>query len=414
VTVLEARDRLGGRVLTVRRPFAGGQHGEAGGEFIDRNHSRMQAYAREFGIDLEDVRRGLAGLEDIVYRRRRPFRAGAYEREARRGLGRYAEAARGLSRGVDPADPVAGRRARRIDTRSAADLLDRLRVRGRARFLLETMFRDDYGVEPERLSLLYVAQAESLYRNVPGSGLEQFRIRGGNDLLVEAFAARLARPVVKQAPVAAIARAADAVAVTARGRVFEADRCVVAAPLPALRGIAFDPPLPGRLAEAVERLQYARVVKCLLQYPRREWRRNGDSGTASTDLAAGALYEATDQQPGRRGILIAYAAAARSRRLERLRQGARLERAARAAEEVLQAGRPSAGASRAWAEERFSGGTWCAFAPGQVTAYWRALRTPAGPLHFAGEQTSEFVGYMEGAVRSGERAAAEVAGAAAT
>ena len=79
---------------------------------------------------------------------------------------------------------------------------------------------------------------------------------------------------------------------------------------------------------------------------------------------------------------------------------------------MLGAGAPTAGESAAWAQEPFSGGAWCCFAPGQVTAYWRALRTPAGRVHFAGEQASRFVGYMEGAIRSGENAAAAIAASA--
>ena len=303
VTVLEARDRLGGRVLTVRRPFAGGQYAEAGGEFIDVNQTRIQAFARRFGLPLDDVRRGFGGLEDLVYRRGRRFTTGAFRDAAvRRDLGRYGEAAFELSRGIDPADPVASRRASRLDRRSAADLLDLIRARGRARFLLEAMFRDDYGVEPERLSLLYVAQGEALYRNVSGGEIERWRIRGGNVRLVEAFAERLARPPVSGTPATAITASESGVVVTAGGREFEAEHCIVASPLPALRDVSFEPGLPEPLAEAVVELQYARVVKCLAQYPRRTWRERGYSGTATTDLAAGTFYEATDQQPGRREI----------------------------------------------------------------------------------------------------------------
>ena len=404
VTVLEARDRLGGRVLTVRRPFAGGQYAEAGGEFIDVNQTRIQAYARRFGLPLEDVRRGFAGLEDLVYRHGRRFTTDAFtDAAARRGLDRYGEAAFELGRGIDPADPTASPRAKRLDLRSAADLLDRIRARGRARFLLEAMFRDDYGVEPERLSLLYVAQAEALYRSVPGGQIERFRIRGGNDRLVRAFARRLARPPLHGTPVSAITATESGVVVTAGEKNLEAEYCVVAVPLPALRDVGFTPALPEPLAEAVERLQYARVLKCLLQYRRREWRKRSYSGTATTDLESGTFYEATDQQPGRRGILTGYAAGGRSVRLETAPDRARLRTAARGADRVLGAGAPTAGESAAWAQEPFSGGAWCCFAPGQVTAYWRALRTPAGRVHFAGEQASRFVGYMEGAIRSGEK-----------
>jgi len=64
----------------------------------------------------------------------------------------------------------------------------------------------------------------------------------------------------------------------------------------------------------------------------------------------------------------------------------------------------------AWANERYTGGTYSAFAPGQVTRFWSALRTPVGPIHLAGEHTDEYWGYMEGAIRSGQRAAKAIAG----
>ncbi len=413
VTVLEARPRLGGRVLTLREPFAGGQHAEAGGEFIDRNHTRIRALVRSLELELDDVRRGFGRLEDVGFRNGRRLAFGVYAPPAlRREMARFTNALFELSAAVDPLDPAASPGALELDGRSAASLIDALGIDGHARLLLEQYLRDDYGVEPERLSLLYAPQAERLYRGVPGGAIEQFRVRGGNDRMIARLARRLRGDVAVDTRVDSVTQTAAGVEVRAGGAAFEAERCVLTAPLPAMRSIAFDPPLEPQLAAAIAELQYARVTKHVAQYERRTWRRDGFSGTAYTDLPVASLYEATDQQPGRRGILISYAAGELSPpTAERLGAIDRLQHARAGIDRVFEgtAAAWAGGSSVAWATEPESGGAWCSYAPGQVTAYWRALRKPAGRVHFAGEHTSEFTGYMEGAVRSGERAAREAA-----
>ena len=163
---------------------------------------------------------------------------------------------------------------------------------------------------------------------------------------------------------------------------------------------------PQALASAIADLQYGSVTKNALQYPRRVWRLNGYSGGAYTDLPAGSIYEATDQQPGRRGILLAYAGGGRSAHFERLDPEDRGAAAARQMRKLIGARpAPIAEESVSWALEPLTGGSWTAYAPGQVTAYWRALREPFGRVHLAGEHTDAFTGYMEGAVRSGQRVA---------
>ena len=404
VTVLEARDRIGGRVHTLR-DFEGGQHAEGGGEFIDTVHTRMIEYVRRFGLELEDTRRGFGGLSDAIYVRGRLHRYGSLVGwPVRREMNRYWRAIAGLSRDLDPDDPVAG--GGELDERTAADLLDELEIDGLARFLLDAYVRDDYGVEADRLSLLFNAQGERLYRSVGGGQIEVFRIRGGNDGLPAAIAAALGDSVRLGEPVSRIAQSGGGVEVTTPAGSVAADHCVVAAPLPALRAISFEPALPAALASAISDLQYGSVTKNALQYPSRPWRAAGYSGAAYTDLPLGSTYEVTDQQPGRRGILLAYAGGERSAFFESMDAGDRGRAAARQMRRLL--GRrppPLRSSSVSWALEPLTGGSWTAYAPGQVTSYWRALREPYGRIHLAGEHTDSFTGYMEGAVRSGERVA---------
>jgi monoamine oxidase len=404
VVVLEARDRIGGRAYTVREPFAGGQHAEAGGEFVDVPHRALRAYVRDFGMELEDVRGGGGAAAAFVRGRRLRW---ARLRDWR-ALDPFYSRLNRLSRPIDPDDP--GRRGAELDEHSAADLIDRAGIRGIDRMVLETIIRDDYGAEASELSLLGMAAMEQYYVGTSGSGIEAFRIRGGNLGLAEQLAERSGADIRLASPATAIARDADSVAVEAGGESFEAAWCVVAAPLPALRGIEFEPALPEALAGAIAEMQYARVVKTMTQYGSRFWRRLGLSGDLYTDLPMGSAWEATDRQPGRRGILLAYAAGRTHDRLVDVAAGDEPAAVAADLDRVYpgSADQVVGAAAFDWAADPWAGGCWMQPAPGQVVPYWRAMREPVGRIVLAGEHASTVPGYMEGAIRSGIAAATAI------
>lgn len=412
VTVLEARSRLGGRVHTLS--FASGQHAEAGGEYVDTRHTALLGYARRLELELEDVRRGWGGLDDLVYRRgqRMPlgqFRGGGANA---RQIGRFWTRLYGLLDEVSVSEPGT-RRGPEHDRVSIADFFDRLSISGHARFLLEAEFRDDYGVEPRALSLLSVLFAEKVAWDQADSGVEAFRVRGGNSRLVEAIAAQLAGPVRTGCAVMEVERSSSGVSArTDDGRLLAADHCVLAVPLPALRRIVVTPKLPAPLARAAAELGYATVVKTVLGYRRRFWRERGFSGDVYSDMPLGSTWEATDQQPGQRGLLISYASGARGRAAATRRAGERIGAAGRGLERVFSGSRAlqDGAGSVAWARERYSGGCWVSYAPGQTVRHWPALHdSPSlGRIHLAGEHTERLSGYMESAIRSGQDAAARV------
>jgi len=194
------------------------------------------------------------------------------------------------------------------------------------------------------------------------------------------------------------------------GAAVAADHVIVGVPLPALRGVEFSPPLPPAVAGAVAHLQYGIATKTILQYARRFWREEGYSGDTFTDLTIGTTWEATNRQAGTPGILLGYTSGDAGVDFTDLTAAQRI---ATATEELGSLYPGSADLRRgaftaAWATEPFTRGTYTAYAPGQVSAYWRALRRPIGRLVLAGEHTSTYTSYMEGAVRSGRRAAAIV------
>jgi monoamine oxidase len=413
VVLLEARNQVGGRLRTARSPFYRRQSAEMGGEFIDQNHRVLLGYVRRLGLDLLDLR-GLGGrLDGLVYAQgTRRRRSQVVTPDVQAEIDRFDAHVESLAQAVDPADPPAGAAAR-LDTRSVADVLDELRLDPDARRVVERDLRDDYTVEPDRLSLLFHAAITRLYAGVPDSGIEAFRIDGGNSRILDALVAELRAKVDIEAPVDRIEQGADGVRVHATtGREVDADFCIVAVPLPLLARIDFHPGLPPALAEAAARLQYGAATKVPLQYRRRFWLREGLNGDAITDLPIGTTWEATTRESGVTGILMAYASGEDGRRLAALSDSERVFQASREMETVFPRARGlvEAGATAAWSDEKYSRGSYAAYAPGQVTRYWRALRQPAGRVHFAGEHCDAFTGYMEGAVRSGRRAARAIAG----
>jgi len=408
VSVLEPRDRVGGRVHTQRQGFGYGQCAELGGEHIDATHDALLGYAARFGLEVADARRGVRSLRGVIYHhgRRRAF---AGRRARGRSGGTFADRVYELSRAVDPADPAAD--GADLDRRSVADVLDECELEPESRWLIERGLEDEYGVEPHRLSLLFHAALTKLTESQSWSATEAFRLRGGNDALAHAFHQRLGDRVTLGSRVTAIRRGRDWVELEGSAGTLRASHAVLTPPLPALRAVEFVPDLPVALGEAVQSLQYGDATKIALQFDERFWRTLGYRGYAVTDLPVGTMWEATTGQRGEGGILMAYPSAGRAHELGSLEDPERMVEAEGRVRQVYpEAGATLVGAAAvAWGRDPHSGGSYTAFAPGQVTRFWRALRRPVGPLVLAGEHTDTFVSYMEGAVRSGRRAAAAVA-----
>jgi monoamine oxidase len=161
-------------------------------------------------------------------------------------------------------------------------------------------------------------------------------------------------------------------------------------------------------------VQYGDITKTALEYDSRFWADEGYSGYVLTDLAIEATWDATPADSATGGVLMTYAPAAGAARLGAL--PAR-DRVGEAADQVTKMFADTdadpeeafvQGATIAWGRERFSGGSYSAWAPGQYTRYWPVMRRAHGRIYFAGEHTDLYASYMEGAVRSGRRVASEI------
>ncbi len=431
VVVMEAGRRPGGRVRSVSAPFGDGQVAETGAEWVDGHHGEVHRLLARYGLALEgggrpwDRRRtGLHVDGELL---------GASEVDARhpvrRDIERYEDVVAELAAEIDdPAHPLAHPAAAVLDARSVADLLDELRPGRVGRLVITRSVQGEFACEPRQLSLLFLAQQRALTALVPGTSLAH-RVRGGLSQLPAAMAAELGARVRYGAPVTAIetgrhaggavaaaATKAGAVAGTATaagavvhtlGHPHPADHVVLACSLPALGRIACDPPLPAALAAAVAGLGYGTVTKTALQYPRRAW---PPGAWVTTERDVQRVYEATGDQPGAGGIVIAYTGGDGGVALGRRPEPERIASVAADVAAVL--GLPPSlvpvGVSRAWGAHPRYGGAYAAYGPGQVAAAWDALRRPHGRLHLAGEHAATCTGYVEGAIESGRRVAARL------
>jgi len=218
--------------------------------------------------------------------------------------------------------------------------------------------------------------------------------------------------VVLKAPVKRIAQTAKGVKVTAVGGSVSAKLAIVAVPPTLAARIEYEPLLPVLRDQLTQRAPMGSYAKVDAVYERPFWREEGLTGQAvSVNGPVRVTFDSTPKE-GSPGILLGFIGGTDARGWYALppaqRRHAVLDNLANYFGEKARS--PLQYIENAWAEERFSRGDPVAgLPPGVLLDFGTALRAPVGRIHWAGTETSDFwVGYMDGAVRSGERAAKEV------
>lgn len=435
VVVFEARTRPGGRVRTLRAPFADGLYAEAGAMRIPASHHLTLHYARLFDLPLipfpPPAETSLAHLggQRLVWPHDQdpPWPYPLTEEEGRLGVAGMKERywGRELAAAV-AAHPAAEAAAlgegswppaelRQLDGVTLADLWrDNGASEGAVAALRVGPF-DLLGDGVEAVGALCLLREAAHRKPEP-----RYRIEGGSDRLPAAFAARLGVRIHYGSPVVAIRQDTEEVHVVVRDatgtREHAADRCVAAVPAPLLREMEIDPPLPAATRRAVDGLRLSSNTRTFVQCRRRPWEAEGLAGTAFTDLPIGLVHHATDGRPGPRAIVESYASGENARRLGALSPEERLTTVLAGMERVHPgiADVAEGGTSVVWADEPWSRGAYAWFAPGELLAWLPRLAAPVGRLHFAGDHTSHMPGWMQGALTSARRAATEVAAALAS
>jgi monoamine oxidase len=415
VTVLEARDRVGGRVQTVRT-FSNGLVAEGGGEYIEESQTRMVSLAKQFNLQLAHSGSWQAQTGDWA-----SFdgRTGPISDSNLWGINLAEEIERcwlalsDLGRFIsDPNQPQAAKEAARLDAQSAADWIQSLDVHPLAKKYFIAHIRSEYTTEPERFSLLDLARNAKMYY----ASLERspsMRVIGGNDQIPRALAGGL--PDLRlNAPVTSIRLNPNGVSVTYKQAdshlTIDSDFAILAVPLTTARLIDFNGSLPAVYQNMVNEVSYGTVTKVMVEYRRRFWDEKNWNGRLATDAPIVYTWHATSHFEHERGILTAYTGGKNASKLSALADEERIKLAVSEIEKIF----PSSSvlientATVAWLNEPYTRGSYMALAPGQVTAHWKALSEPVGRLYFAGEHATSIQGFMEGAVESGQRAAAMI------
>jgi monoamine oxidase len=420
VTVLEARDRVGGRVHTLYDPYPAGLHVEAGGESIDDNHVQIQALAHRYGLPL--ARRPADKLERAAVwldgSRGELGTLSTADPAMLAGYATFSGGLLGLAGNLDPEHPELAPRAQEWDAMTLQDYADTQQLDPGAALLVQSDYRGNFNAQLHEVSLLFALQQAVVDASLSESGVETMRIAAGNSALPIAMAKDLAAAVDLRAPVTRVDRHPWGVRVhaTVDGSpvTHDAAHLVLTAPPPALRHIDFGQALPADAAAVIDRLDLGHALKVSTEYRRRFWTAEGLSGFTITDLPFGIAWDSTDSMPGgadRPGVLTQFVTGDAAAAGDALSARARIASFQPQLATVYPEGdalRTGVATTMAWADERYTGGGYAVYGPGQLAPFWPVLRRTGGPIWFAGEHTEALAGYMESAVRSGHRVATAV------
>lgn len=420
VTVVEARDRVGGR--TLNHKLGGGKVVEVGGQWVGPTQDRVLALIGELGLKTFPT----YDTGENVY-----FRSDSLTpRQTYTGtippanIAALIELSQVLAK-LDsmalevPLDaPWTAAKALEYDSQTLETWKLANTTIPETRDLVDLGIASIFAAEPRDLSLLHVlfyihsaGTFENLI-NVAGGAQEQ-RVVGGSQRISIAMAKKLGKRVVLGAPVDTIKRTKRGVEVHTPKGIFTGKRVIVAIP-PTLAGrIEYLPKLPALRDQMTQRMPMGSVIKCLAVYDKPFWRDQGLSGQVTSNVGPVRLTYDNSPPSGAPGILLAFVEGEDARVLAR-----RSDDKIRAA--VLEclvryfgdtAGKPRDFIEMSWADEVWTRGCYGGYmAPGVLLDYGVALRQPIGPIHWAGTETATlWSGYMDGAIQSGYRAADEVA-----
>lgn len=421
VVVLEARDRVGGRLLNHR--LGGGKITEVGGEYVGPTQDHILALAKSLGVGtFKTYNEGsnvqlFAGKRGLYPATGLPTDPGVLQDlPALIGLD-------SLAREVPVDAPWRAARAAEWDSQTLDTWVQANLSTTSGKAALDAAVQALWGAEPRDLSFLYalfyIAAAGneknrgSIIRLVStGGGAQESRLVGGSQVVAQRLARKLGRRVVLDAPVWAIRQRDGQVRVVSDRLTVLARHAIVAIPPTLTAQIDYSPKLPAKRAQLVQRYPQGWLLKCEAIYDRPFWRAKGLSGQAVADTGPATTTFDNTPREGSPGILFGFVGGHEARVWGPRSKAARRQAVLRNLADYFgdDALRPRSYVEMDWAAEVWTRGCPVGFtAPGVLLDYGPWLRRPVGRVHWAGTETSTYWnGYMDGAVRSGERAAREV------
>ncbi|KUH81427.1 MULTISPECIES: flavin monoamine oxidase family protein [unclassified Mycobacterium] len=417
VALLEARDRVGGRTFTEVRDD--GVWIDRGGAWIGPGQDAIYALMNEFNVaSYKQYTDGDAMMlvdgKKYRYTGTIPLSMSPW---AVANIGAVFLELTQMCKSIPVHAPWTAPKAQKWDKLSWAAWLDRHTMSKPARELLESAVAGLYTSAASEISLLFV-----LYQMAAAGGpsfvlgvkdaAEDARPVGGMGAIHRAVAAELGDTVHLSQPVRRIAQSNDGVVVNSDDMVVNARRVIVAAPISIAAQISYEPMLPVDRSFLHQRMPSGAVYKIALLYDDPFWRAEGLSGQSFAPGSPANLTIDSCTDSGTPGILTVITEGPEARRIGKLGDDERKDAVLGAVAERF--GTPALSPldyiEQNWSVERYSGGGMIAHTPpGVLTEFGPALREPCGRIHWAGTETASVMyGFIDGAVRSGERAATEV------
>jgi monoamine oxidase len=415
VQVLEARDRVGGRTLNHSVGERPDDVVELGGQWVGPTQLEVMALTRELAIETYPTHTDGKNLFEVKAGKVKSY-SGTIPMLGPLVMADYGRADLRLKRlikKVSAEAPWEAPNARELDGQTFETWIRGAARTGLAREAISMACRAVFAADPADISLLHVlfyAASSGGWDDLldTDGGAQQDRIVGGSQLISLRMAEELGDRVRLSAPVRRIRTEDDGVIVDE----LRARRVIVAMP-PALAGrIEYDPPLPASRDQLTQRMPMGSVIKTMSIYDEPFWREDGLSGSAlSVPGPAQVIFDNTPPS-GSPGVLLGFLEGREARELGRVTEAERREAVGGELARVFgpKAGKPSGYAEKDWSAEPYSRGCYAGvLGPGAWTSYGPWLREPIGRIHWAGTETAtRWMGYFDGAVQSGKRAAADV------
>lgn len=431
VIVLEARDRVGGKVYN--KPLANGGVTEVGAEFVGPTQDRVLGMISDLGLHTFNT---YSEGQSVLWRNNTrhlfipdPALGGAPPVDPI-SLPQIANAQTQLDEWaaeLNTSAPWTHPMAAKWDNQTFDDFISQYANHSDARFVLATACKAIFAGEPTELSLLYVlayiaaagneTTVGTLGRLVAvKDGAQESRVIGGTGLIPQRLADKVGyNHIVLNAPVLSVSKKGEGYKVSSRAGIVFAKSVVLAMAPPLLRQITFNPVLPLTRQKLNEHTKMPALGKGIAIYETPFWRSTGNL-SAQVNSDAGSVRVTFDSTPedASFGAVLGFILGNEMRAIDKL--SVKEGQSKIVSDYVQYYGEQAANVTEfvlfRWDLEEWSRGGPVAIAPPNVlTKYGSALRQSAGGLHFAGTETSEYwTGYMEGAIRSGERVAQEIIG----
>jgi monoamine oxidase len=418
VTILEARKFPGGRVQTIR-DFSDGLYAEAGALAFPESHAFTFGYAQDFGLPLRPSYK--LGLDAIANIDGQSFRFGGSSsaipldlktRERQVGvvgmpllyLNDYMQEVGNPRKSSFPSEAL-----RAIDAISLKELLQQEGASDAAIAIIAASQLGILGFGIDSVSAMDAVVTEAI-----ATDAAFYEIADGNDQLASALKKKVKKQFKKSSVVQSIQQTENSVIVTylqgGEMQSIEADRVICTIPFPVLKDIEVSPAFSPEKQRAIQELKLTPVTRTYLQFRHRVWEDSKLDGYGITDLDIQNTYSPTLTQGGTRGILASYTGGQRALDIGELSEDERQTTVLRSMRNLFGNLNKEyeTGLSQIWHQDEYARGAFTYFEPGQMAMLLPIAQRPEGRIHFAGEHTSAWHGWMNGALESGNRAADEV------